>query len=325
VLAALLGGFVGSAAVAAAGEAVIPVHGIVVAPLPGGRALVRLDPVQQMLPAGTRSVLLAPGVRVRSGEEIDAFLSRVASGFSLSDVVAAPEFTAGLPNDLIMHVLTEGDQVPAYTLVDQRGARYRLDDVHGKVTILSFVFSRCPDQTICPAISAKFLYLEHRLDPKRYHLIEVTLDPPYDSPAVLARYGRNFDADPARWSLLTGRGSDVKDVIDQFGVAEVATGPANYVHGDLLVVAGPQGKIANIIPTSGWSPDDVIAVARSVDGESSNPLRRFELDTIKNVVAFCGGSSSIAIVTLDCTVVAIVLTICFSALYWWGRRIFSGG
>jgi protein SCO1/2 len=60
---------------------------------------------------------------------------------------------------------------------------------------LSFVFTRCPDPTICPAISGKFLYLQRHLDPERFHLVEITLDPTYDSPPVLKRYSAIFGAD----------------------------------------------------------------------------------------------------------------------------------
>jgi protein SCO1/2 len=309
---------------ALANETLMPAHGVVVAPLGPGRALVRFDPVTLMLPAGTRTVTIPAGSSVRSGDEIDALLTGPPARLKMSDIVAAGPFTAGLPNTLVNHVLAEGDRLPAYTLVDQLGRPYRLDDTHGKTTILTFVFSRCPDQTICPAISAKFLYLERHLDPARYHLIEVTLDPPYDSPAVFARYGRAFDADPSRWTLLTGRASDVKDVIDEFGVSSLASGPANYIHGDLLAIADPSGTITSIIPTSAWYPDDVIAVARAADGESANPLRRFELETIKNVVAFCGGSSSMGTVILDTSLVFLILALSGGVLAWWGRRIFSG-
>ncbi len=36
------------------------------------------------------------------------------------------------------------------------------------------------------------------------HLISFTVDPAHDTPEVLAVYGRNFRADPARWNFLTG-------------------------------------------------------------------------------------------------------------------------
>jgi len=306
-----------------AAEPLMPVHGVVVAPLSGHRALVRLGDVPQMLPGGTRIVALEPGAAVSSGEEIDAFAAGRPPRLRLSDLVAALPFVAGAPNPVAINELAVGDALPDYTLLDQRGRPYHLGHVHGKVTLLSFIFSRCPDRTLCPAVSAKFLYLQQHLDPARFHLIEVTLDPPYDSPAILARYGASFGADPSRWSLLTGRGSDVKNVIDAFGLSEIAVGPANYIHDDRLAIVGPDGRIRSIVQTTAWNPDDAIAVARSAAGEDASLWRQIELNTIANVVAFCGGATNTAVLVLDCAAVAIILVIAGFGLVWFQRRIFA--
>ena len=99
--------------------------------------------------------------------------------------------------------------------VDQTGRLVSLSDLKGQTTILTFVYTRCHDLNICPAISGKFAYLQHQLDPERFHLIEITLDPLYDSPAIMARYGDQFAANPRVWWLLTSRPSTVGKVIDE--------------------------------------------------------------------------------------------------------------
>ena len=60
-------------------------------------------------------------------------------------------------------------------------------------------YTRCQDPRMCPLISAKFNALQHRIGTRKVHLVEVTLDPSYDRPAVLTRYAKAFGADPARW------------------------------------------------------------------------------------------------------------------------------
>ncbi len=220
---------------------------------------------------------------------------RKRAGLRLHGVpVPADRFVAGTPNPTVKRILGAGDPAPAYTLVDQRGRPLRLDRIAGKVTILSFVFSRCPDQTICPAISGKFLYLQHHLDPRYFHLVEITLDPTYDSPAVLAAYGRQFDADPRRWSLVTGEPSQVKDVIDAFGVSSILDGSANYIHDVRLVMIDGHGIVRNVDQVAGWNPDDVVASAKIWRALWSNPWRRFWFATIAGVAGFCGGSQSVS-------------------------------
>jgi protein SCO1/2 len=300
-----------------------PVHAALVSRLDATHAVVRLDAVTGILPPSVRSVTLDGATALRPGDEFDALASRHGNALTIEAPREAERFAAGTPNALVTHVFAVGDRLPPMTLVDQRGAPFRLAENGGKTTMLAFVFTRCPVRDLCPEISAKFGYLEKHLDPAHFHLIEVTLDPSFDSPPVLARYGTTFGAEPDRWSLLTGRAADVKDLEDSFGISSVEDGTANFVHDDELVVIGPDGRIASLIPTSGWDPNDAIAVARNAAGLTSNPLRRFELATVAGVIAMCGGSTSTANVVLDSAVFLGGVTFLGSLLVWWGRRIFA--
>lgn len=232
--------------------------------------------------------------------------------------MGAPRFVAGSVNPLIKHILTAGDRAPAYTLVDQDGQPLRLDRSNGKVTVLSFVFSRCPDRTVRPAISGKFAYLQSRLDPRYFHLVEVTLDPAYDSPAVLSAYGRQFDANPRMWSIVTGE--PVKGVIDAFGVSSIANGSAKYIHDVRLVLIDRHGVLHDVVQTADWNPDDVVAMASNIGGFASNPLRRFWFATVANLVAFCGGNASVATTLLLVVSIGATSLITIPLLIWITRR-----
>ncbi len=303
--------------------ALFPVHAALVSRLDAAHAVVRLDAVQGLLAGGVRTVRIDGGADIRDGDEFDALATGSGADLRIERPRIADRFAAGTPNASITHVFAVGDRLPDFELIDQRGAPFRLGDLGGKTTLLSFTFTRCPDRSVCPQVSAKFGYLEEHLDPSHFHLVTVTLDPSFDSPPVLERYGRTFAAAPDRWSLLTGRASDVKDLMDSFGISSIADGSANFVHSEELAVIGPDGRIDDLIPTAGWDPNDAIAVARDAAGLTSNPLRRFELATVAGVVAMCGGSTSTALVVLDSAVFLIGVAILGSFLVWWGRRIFS--
>jgi cytochrome oxidase Cu insertion factor (SCO1/SenC/PrrC family) len=325
VRAAAILGFVLMSCVCASADSLVPVHGFVLAPPRHGHVLMRLDPVVDMLRGGMyavgidRSSTLPP-----PGTEVDALVVQHRNGLVLRGAPeAAARFVAGTPNAVIKHLLAAGDPVPTYTLVDQQGRPLRLDAFAGKVTILSFVFSRCPDRTVCPAISGKFLYLQHHLDPRRFHLVEITLDPTYDSPAVLNAYGRQFDADPRMWSIATGEPGQVKDVIDSFGVSSIADGTANYVHDVRLVLIDGHGIVRDIVTIGDWNPDNVAAVARALGGLSSDPFRRFWFATVANVAAFCGGNASIGDTVLLVAMIALISSITIPILVRISRRIFS--
>ena len=304
-------------ALAAALLAVIPIHGLVIANLPDGSAIVRTEAVTATFPARTLRYRFAPSVRVRTGTAIDALLDSAPHPPVLRDAVAAAAFAPGLPDAGRVVPVELGARLPAATLVDQRERALALDRAFsGKTLLLSFVFTRCPDRTLCPAISGKFAYLQDRLDPARFALAEITLDPQYDSPAVLREYGAKFGAQPARWLLLTGTGSTIKRLLDQFGISSMRVSDSNFLHGDRLFIVTPGGRIADIVETGEWDPGGVEAQARAVSGLANNPFARFRLALIANAIALCGGSQFAGIALLELTLFTLITILSVAAL--WG-------
>lgn len=79
-----------------------------------------------------------------------------------------------------------------FHLVDPAGAPRTLLDYRGKVVMLFFGYTNCPDA--CPTTLAKMAQAVDRLgaDGQRAQGLFVTVDPARDSPAVLAQYARAF-------------------------------------------------------------------------------------------------------------------------------------
>jgi protein SCO1/2 len=299
----------------------VPVHATIVGLPQPGRLVVRFDEVPKMVDSETRGVEVEFTHDLRIGEEIDALLDRSSGAWRLTDIRQAARYVPGLPDPDVSHILGIGDRLPNVPMLDQRGRRMMLGDVAGKTTVLSFIFSRCPDRTICPAISGKFAYLQKHLDARHFHLIEITLDPRYDSPAVLAAYGRDLGADPTRWTLATSEPSIVNDLISAFGLSSLADRPGNLLHDDRLIVADGDGVIRQLLITPGWDPNDLISLADQVAGLTSNPLRRLELSAIANVISVCGGSASTAEMLLLLGVMGFVLLVSAVFLTWWAQRL----
>jgi cytochrome oxidase Cu insertion factor (SCO1/SenC/PrrC family) len=306
--------------------ALIPIHGVVLASLGDRTAIVRTDPVVGMLPAQTRRYRLMPAESFARGTTIDALLDPAKEPPTLREPIAAPAFAPGLPDTGRTVPLQIGSVLPAATLVDEDGGLVRLNSAFmGRTLLLSFVFTRCPDRTLCPAISGKFAYLQQHLDPARFALAEITLDPQYDSPAVLRRYAAAYDAGPENWTLLTGTGSTITRVLDEFAISSMRVSSNNFLHDDRLFIVTPSGRIADIIQTGGWDPQSVIAQARVVSGLSSNPLERFKLALVAQIVALCGGSESSGVELLELSLFALFTAIAVAALAFVARTLWSKG
>jgi protein SCO1 len=88
--------------------------------------------------------------------------------------------------------ITAVDWGKDFDLTDHTGRQRRLGDFRGKVTMLFFGFTHCPD--MCPLTLAKMAQAVERLgdDGKQVQGLFVTLDPKRDTPELLARYVPSF-------------------------------------------------------------------------------------------------------------------------------------
>jgi cytochrome oxidase Cu insertion factor (SCO1/SenC/PrrC family) len=304
------------AALALAVISLVPVHGVVLDTLHDGSAIVRTDPVTATLPARIRRYALRPPVTFAPGTSIDGLLDANARPATLLDPVAAAAFAPGLPDAGRASPVALGSTLPPATLVDQDGRPVQLDRAFtGKTLLLSFIFTRCPDRTLCPAISGKFAYLQARLDPRRFGLAEITLDPQYDSPAALRRYGEAYGARRESWALLTGTGSTIQRLLNAFEISSMRVSTNNFLHDDKLFVVAPTGRVAYLVETADWDPRAVLAEAKAVSGVASNPFERFKLALVADVVAICGGNQFAGIALLELSLFAILTAIALAGLW----------
>lgn len=312
----------GSALPAFAG--VLPAHGTVLSVQKNGEAIIRTDAVTNTLPPATRRYRIEPAISVPPGTGVDGFIDRSTTPWRWHHAAIAGAFAPGLPDKGKSEPIDIGSQLPHTTLVDQHGRLVDLaGDFHGKVQLISFVFTRCPDRDECPTVSSKFSYLQQHLDPNKFHLEIVTLDPPYDSPAVLKAYGAQFGADARAWSLLTGQSAQIQHLLNRFGISSLRVSDEKFIHSDKVFVADENGKVADVIQTIGFSPDSLIAEARHIAGLRSSPLGRLELSLIASVVALCGGSQFAGIVLLETVLFLIITLVAFLLLGWVARQLWK--
>ncbi|HTD38247.1 MAG TPA: SCO family protein [Candidatus Limnocylindrales bacterium] len=188
--------------------------------------------------------------------------------------------------------LHEGDAVPDVPLIDQRGRAFSFQRTGGRVTVLSFIYTRCADARMCPLVSAKFAKLQRALRGEPVRLVLVTLDPAYDTPRVLARYGARYGADPDRWALATGEPATVEEVAERFGIAVSRPLPGVVAHTEAVIVIDANARVARIVDGAAWLPDDLAASARDVAGLGGDPVRRAWAWLAESASAICGTRGS---------------------------------
>jgi cytochrome oxidase Cu insertion factor (SCO1/SenC/PrrC family) len=101
--------------------------------------------------------------------------------------------------------------VPPFTLQDQAGGAFGLDELAGRVWVANFIFTRCPGTCPVQTRYVKRLQEELRDVPawSEVRLVSFTVDPQYDTPDVLQDYAVSVGADPDQWFFLTGTREEI--------------------------------------------------------------------------------------------------------------------
>lgn len=136
--------------------------------------------------------------------------------------------------------------VPAFQMRDQDGQPFTERDMRGKVAIVSFMFTSCPD--VCPILTNKLAGLRTELLPQRpdVRFVSISVDPEKDQPAVLKDFAQQHGADYPDWRFLTGSIAALRDVVVQGFKQSLDRGdgsPHGIMHGTHVVLVDKAGAI----------------------------------------------------------------------------------
>lgn len=94
--------------------------------------------------------------------------------------------------------------VPAFEFTQSDAGTFRSEELRGKVWVANFIFTRC--QAICPRFTSRMSEVEGLTKDlgDKVAFVSFTVDPDFDTPAVLAEYAREHRATSPRWHFVTG-------------------------------------------------------------------------------------------------------------------------
>jgi protein SCO1/2 len=134
-------------------------------------------------------------------------------------------------------------EVRDFKLVDQNGRLFQWNDTRGKIVLITFIFTSCPD--VCPLLTAKFAAIQRSLDANKFNdylLLSITTDPERDTAAALKDYAGHFQADHRRWAFLTGTRSELAAVWRIFKVNVTKTKSGDVNHTSLTTLVDRRGS-----------------------------------------------------------------------------------
>ena len=155
-----------------------------------------------------------------------------------------------------------GDALPEYQFTNHLGQLVSTEKFKGQAVAITFIFTRCPLPNFCPRMSSNFEEVQKQLlasNPgfTNWHLITISFDPDFDTPVILRAYAERFHADPAHWSFVTGKPSDIAAIAGQFGETfwKDETGLIN--HNLRTIVLDAAGRVKNIYTGNAWKPEEL--------------------------------------------------------------------
>ena len=151
-----------------------------------------------------------------------------------------------------------------FTLTNAGGRRVRLADFRGRLVLLYFGFTTCPD--ICPTDLLAIGEAVRALGPdgEAVQPVFVTLDPKRDTREVIGAYAAHFHP---RFVALTGSESEVRKVATSYKVFfEKVPLPQSKTytidHAAFTFLLGRDGKYIGLFPP-GTPPERMAALIRS--------------------------------------------------------------
>jgi protein SCO1 len=113
---------------------------------------------------------------------------------------------------------------------------------------------------VCPRLSANFAYVaRHLVTPtagRDIELLSITIDPQYDTPAVLTEYAHRYGADGQSWRFLTASMDQIREVAGMFGLVYWAE-EGSITHTAATAVIDRNGNLAALVEGSSYRAEQL--------------------------------------------------------------------
>ena len=215
---------------------------------------------------------------LHTGDTITATLEASANADVLDEIVIVGQAKPDYKPAVTYNDLEPGEAIPDFAFRNQSGRMIRLGQFRGKVVLVTFIYTRCPVPDFCVRMSRNFAEIDQMLAKDRSlyaktHLLSVSFDPKYDTPAVLRSYGGAYTGKYtqetfAHWDLAAPTQTELPQVLQFFDVGATPEKDQTITHSLSTVVIAPDGKLYKWYPGNEWTVEQVTGDVKKVAGSS---------------------------------------------------------
>ena len=135
--------------------------------------------------------------------------------------------------------------IPAFKFVNQYGDSVGSKNLAGKIYVADFFFTSCP--SICPVMQRNMLNVYNAYKTaKDVKILSYTIDPKYDSVAVLKNYAGKLGVTGNTWWFLQGKKEDTYNLAEKnflVAVKKDSTVSGGYIHQGYFVLVDKKSRI----------------------------------------------------------------------------------
>jgi len=223
-----------------------------------------------------------PRRRVQSSEWMHALLGLVAlTVLAVGFVHAARAHSLDEVDDMLQgdekYFQTIDKATPDFKLRTADGRVVRPADLLGKVVVLQFIYTACPD--VCPLHAEKIAEIQKMVNATpmkdQATFVSITTDPKKDTPDVLKGYGPAHGLDPANWLFLTTTPDQPEDttrkLAEAFGHKFSLTDDGYQMHGIVTHVIDKEGRWRANFHGMNFAPVNLVTFVNALTNNVERP------------------------------------------------------
>jgi len=160
-----------------------------------------------------------------------------------------------------------------FILRDQAANRITEENFRGKISVVDFIFTRCPG--ICPLLTQRMSELESRCRHwnEDVQFVSISVDPEYDIPVRLKDFMQKQSLSSQRWLFLTGPLDSIEKVVvgsfkslmGKRNVASEIEGEPDLMqitHGEHFILVDQKGQLRFFHKAQ--SPEDLDVIYQAI-------------------------------------------------------------
>jgi protein SCO1/2 len=168
-------------------------------------------------------------------------------------------------------------EAPGFTLQDAEGRTVSLSDLSGKVVVLNFIYTNCPD--VCPLHAERIAELQAMINqtPMKamVEFVTITTDPKRDTGRILGEYGQAHGLDPVNWAFLTAMPDQPEDstrkIAEAYGLKFTRSEEGMQMHGVVTHVIDQDGRLRARFHSLKFEPVNLVVFVNALTNRTQKP------------------------------------------------------